>query len=92
MDEVAHNIKWKPISLFYVEYPEGEKMFKFNFFFFYRFSFHSGDPLGFMLAWISFVPILIIVGFIALLIMRRDLHTVSYFIFIWFFIVFSHFS
>ena len=36
-----------------------------------------GDLLGMLLAWFSLLPIFILVGFITLIIFRRDLHTVS---------------
>ncbi|XP_033732672.1 dolichyldiphosphatase 1-like [Pecten maximus] len=39
----------------------------------------KGDFIGFFLAWASLLPFCIIVGFITLIIFRRDLHTVSYF-------------
>jgi hypothetical protein len=37
----------------------------------------SGDLFGMGLAWLSLLPIFIIVGFITLILFRRDLHTVS---------------
>ena len=41
-------------------------------------SFISGDFVGYILAWCSLLPIFSIVGFITLILFRRDLHTVSY--------------
>ncbi|XP_052091335.1 dolichyldiphosphatase 1-like [Mytilus californianus] len=40
----------------------------------------KGDLIGYVLAWFSLVPIFVCVGFAALIIFRRDLHTISYFI------------
>ncbi|GAB1597881.1 dolichyldiphosphatase 1-like [Argonauta hians] len=42
-------------------------------------EFPAGDLLGYILAWFSMVPVFISVGFITLIIIRRDLHTASYF-------------
>eukprot|EP00106_Octopus_bimaculoides_P016015 XP_014783457.1 PREDICTED: dolichyldiphosphatase 1-like [Octopus bimaculoides] len=39
----------------------------------------AGDLIGYILAWFSMVPMFISVGFITLIIIRRDLHTASYF-------------
>ncbi|KAK0175656.1 hypothetical protein PV327_009388 [Microctonus hyperodae] len=40
----------------------------------------QGDFLGRMLAFISLTPFAVIVGFVTLILFRRDLHTISYFI------------
>lgn len=42
----------------------------------------SGDFIGYVLAWCSLLPIFSIVGFITLILFRRDLHTVSRCIFL----------
>ncbi|XP_061164609.1 dolichyldiphosphatase 1-like [Saccostrea echinata] len=39
----------------------------------------KGDFVGCILAWCSLLPIFTIVGFITLILFRRDLHTISYF-------------
>lgn len=38
---------------------------------------HAGDVLGLLLAWFSLLPIFILVGFVALILFHRELHTVS---------------
>lgn len=40
----------------------------------------AGDLIGYILAWFSIMPIFISIGFLTLIIIRRDLHTVSYFL------------
>ncbi|XP_069948905.1 dolichyldiphosphatase 1 [Cherax quadricarinatus] len=55
------DLEWKPFSLTYVEYP-------------------NGDTIGKILAISSLTPIAIIVGFITLILFRRDLHTIMFFI------------
>ena len=40
----------------------------------------AGDLIGKLLAYISLLPIAIIVGFLAVLLLRRELHTVSSFV------------
>lgn len=52
-------MKWKTISLFHVEYPEG-------------------DIIGKILAWCSLLPMFIIIGFITLIIFRREIHTMTF--------------
>ena len=39
----------------------------------------SGDVPGKILAWLSLSPIFILVGFVAVIIFRRELHTVQTF-------------
>ncbi|XP_071821880.1 dolichyldiphosphatase 1-like [Apostichopus japonicus] len=59
-ETAAHDaVKWKPVSLTFVEYPEG-------------------DFTGKILAYISLMPVSILVGFVALLIFRRELHTLTF--------------
>ena len=41
----------------------------------------TGDITGKILAWCSLLPIFIVVGFITLIIFRREVHTVGWFIF-----------
>ncbi len=36
-----------------------------------------GDPLGFVMAWFSMIPILFIVGLCTVILIRRDLTTVT---------------
>ncbi|XP_053598911.1 dolichyldiphosphatase 1-like [Microplitis demolitor] len=55
------NIKWIPLSLTHVEYPQG-------------------DSLGHLLSLISLMPFAIIIGFLTLILFRRDLHTICFFI------------
>lgn len=55
------NQSWKPISLTYVIYPEG-------------------DLIGKILAWSSLLPIFIIVSFLTLIVFRRELHTMAWFL------------
>ena len=43
-------------------------------FFFHR---GAGDILGKCLAWCSLLPIFVVVGFVTLILFRRELHTVS---------------
>ncbi|GFR89283.1 dolichyldiphosphatase 1 [Elysia marginata] len=38
----------------------------------------KGDFLGFLLAWISLLPMIILVSFATLIIFRRDLHTIAF--------------
>jgi len=52
---------WKPISLTYVTYPEG-------------------DMVGKLLAWGSLLPIFIIVSFVTLILFRREIHTMMFFV------------
>ncbi len=40
-------------------------------------EYKAGDPLGFVLAWFSMVPILFIVGLCTIILIRRDLTTVT---------------
>jgi len=63
MDSYMGNLhsQWKPISLTYVTYPEG-------------------DIIGKVLAWSSLLPIFIIVAFITLIIFRREIHTMVFFL------------
>lgn len=44
--------------------------------FFFSMLFDTGDFVGKVLAWCSLLPIFILVGFITLIIFRRELHTV----------------
>lgn len=37
----------------------------------------TGDIVGKILAWCSLLPIFIVVGFITLIVFRREIHTVS---------------
>ncbi|KAK3586693.1 hypothetical protein CHS0354_039164 [Potamilus streckersoni] len=39
----------------------------------------KGDFIGYILAWFSLLPFCILVGFVTLIIFRRDCHTISYF-------------
>ncbi|CAD7089451.1 unnamed protein product [Hermetia illucens] len=39
----------------------------------------KGDLLGFLLAWASLSPLAIMAGFVALILFRRDLHTITFF-------------
>jgi hypothetical protein len=39
--------------------------------------FHAGDVIGLVLAWFSLLPVFILIGFVALIMFHRDLHTVS---------------
>nr|XP_045607232.1 dolichyldiphosphatase 1-like isoform X3 [Procambarus clarkii] len=55
------DLEWKPFSLTYVEYPQG-------------------DTIGKVLAISSLAPVAIIVGFITLILFRRDLHTIMFFL------------
>ncbi|KAF2368026.1 Phosphatidic acid phosphatase type 2/haloperoxidase [Trinorchestia longiramus] len=55
------DIKWKPFSLTFVEYPEG-------------------DAIGKFLAIASLFPVGMLVGCFTLILFRRDLHTISFFI------------
>jgi len=52
---------WKPVSLTYVTYPDG-------------------DVVGKLLAWGSLLPIFIIVSFITLILFRREVHTIIFFL------------
>lgn len=54
------DLEWKPFSLTYVEYP-------------------NGDVIGKFLAVCSLTPMAIIVGFVTLILFRRDLHTITFF-------------
>ncbi|TNN09593.1 Dolichyldiphosphatase 1 isoform 3 [Schistosoma japonicum] len=58
---MASELSWKPLSLFYVEYP-------------------IGDRFGKLLAYSSMVPIFIIISNVTLIVSRRDLHTLFYFL------------
>ena len=40
----------------------------------------TGDIAGKILAWCSLLPIFIVVGFITLIVFRREIHTVSHLI------------
>ncbi|XP_030853558.1 dolichyldiphosphatase 1 isoform X2 [Strongylocentrotus purpuratus] len=53
-------VKWKAISLTFVEYPDD-------------------DIIGKFLAYVSLVPLVILVGFVTLLLFRRELHTITFF-------------
>lgn len=53
-------LRWVPLSLTLVEYPEG-------------------DFIGKILALTSLLPFMIIVGFLTLILFRRDLHTIAFF-------------
>ncbi|XP_033096931.1 dolichyldiphosphatase 1-like [Anneissia japonica] len=56
---VEDDVIWKPVSLTFVEYPQG-------------------DLLGKLLAYLSLTPIFILVGFCAILLFRRELHTITF--------------
>ncbi|XP_046547653.1 dolichyldiphosphatase 1-like [Haliotis rubra] len=43
-------------------------------------EFVKGDIIGYGLAWLSLLPIFILVAFVTLIIFRRDLHTISFFL------------
>ncbi|KAK7488106.1 hypothetical protein BaRGS_00020697 [Batillaria attramentaria] len=43
-------------------------------------EYYKGDFLGYIFAWSSLLPFCIGVGFVTLIIFRRDLHTMSYFL------------
>ncbi|XP_072176724.1 dolichyldiphosphatase 1-like [Diadema setosum] len=60
LDDDYDTIKWKAISLTYVEYP-------------------ADDLLGKLIAYISLAPLVILVGFVTLLLFRRELHTITFF-------------
>ncbi|KAH3797871.1 dolichyldiphosphatase 1-like [Dreissena polymorpha] len=40
----------------------------------------KGDFIGFVLAWSSLVPFCLLVAFVTLIVFRRDIHTISYFV------------
>ena len=63
MDSYMGNLQsqWKPISLTYVTYPEG-------------------DIVGKVLAWSSLFPIFIIISFLTLIMFRREIHTMLFFL------------
>lgn len=87
VSDVLHNngeIEWQPLALTLVEYPKGK--FKYNIWVIYRIVYStlmipnhmiSGDWLGKFFAFISLSPFGIGAGFVALILFRRDLHTVS---------------
>ncbi|XP_034235134.1 dolichyldiphosphatase 1-like [Thrips palmi] len=58
---VMEKLKWKPLSLTLVEYPEG-------------------DLIGQLFALVSLTPFAILAGFITLMLFRRDLHTIAFFL------------
>ncbi|ERL83645.1 hypothetical protein D910_00789, partial [Dendroctonus ponderosae] len=60
--------KWVPLSLTLVEYPEEAN------------SCFLGDIIGKLFALISLAPFGIAAGFVALILFRRDLHTVTFFL------------
>ncbi|XP_014664444.1 PREDICTED: dolichyldiphosphatase 1-like isoform X2 [Priapulus caudatus] len=40
----------------------------------------KSDIIGFLLAWICLLPLALLVGFVTLILFRRDLHTLSFFV------------
>uniref|UniRef100_A0A8D8RM77 Dolichyldiphosphatase n=1 Tax=Cacopsylla melanoneura TaxID=428564 RepID=A0A8D8RM77_9HEMI len=59
MSEVPDMVEWSPLTLTYVEYPQG-------------------DIVGKFLALMSLTPFGVLIGFVTLILFRRDLHTVSF--------------
>ncbi|XP_043278850.1 dolichyldiphosphatase 1-like [Venturia canescens] len=57
----TEDLKWVPLSLTLVEYPQG-------------------DRLGLFLALTSLLPFAVIAGFMTLILFRRDLHTIVFFL------------
>lgn len=87
VNDVLHNngdIEWQPLALTLVEYPKGKVNINFpGLILLYSCSnndslyLFSGDWLGKFFALISLSPFGIGAGFVALILFRRDLHTVS---------------
>lgn len=84
ISEDFHNgdIEWQPLALTLVEYPKGifiNHIFStlLNVCTVLIHTFLSGDWLGKFLALLSLSPFGIGAGFLALILFRRDLHTVS---------------
>lgn len=73
-----NHLEWRPITLTLVEYPKGKQIThtKIETVNIFSDNFHAGDLLGFLLAWASLSPLAIMAGFVALILFRRDLHTV----------------
>ena len=46
--------------------------------------FFAGDVIGKILAWFSLLPMFIVIGFITLIMFRREIHTVQYVVYCYF--------
>jgi hypothetical protein len=81
MNEEVKEVLYKPLTLTFVEYKSGKKnnvflIFKLVFVRKIDFSFLQGDLLGFLLAWVSMIPLFFAISICTLIVIRRDLTTV----------------